>query len=276
MGAIPRYVAVPLNGFLNYLKESMRLLHMSMRGISMITSIPHSLVVLGEHRYSENPPNDPAKRKEAFQKKLEAAEVSAKFAEKELEEGFPLLHAHTLVGAWSALESAIEDALVRILMNEPDLLQSEPFSKVRIPLAEFEALEKEERIRFLIEEIERSRGLPRRQGADGFETLLGYVNLSGAVNPDVKKAIWELSHVRNVLVHRGSVADRRLVQSCPWMGLSVGDKVTITHETLGKYYAVLSEYLVAILNRLCAKYDDVDGERVLRSDAEESENTKVL
>lgn len=253
MENIPRYVARPLQGFLNYLKESMRLLHMSMGGIGMITSVPNSLMVLGEDGYSRNPPTDPLRRKEEFQKELEAAKARANFAEEELKQGFPLLHAHTLIGAWSAFESAVEDALVGILMNEPDLLQSERFSKVRIPLAEFEALEKEERIRLLIEEIERRDNLTQRQGVDRFETLLGYVNLSGTVAPDLKKVIWELNHVRNVLVHRSAVVDRRFVQSCPWMMLRVGDKVSVTHEALSKYYDALTEYLVALVHRLCAK-----------------------
>ena len=59
MDDIPRYVARPLQGFLDYQKESMRLLHMSMGGIRMITSVPHSLEVLGEDQYSANRPGIP-------------------------------------------------------------------------------------------------------------------------------------------------------------------------------------------------------------------------
>jgi hypothetical protein len=254
MERLPRYVADPINGFLDYMEENMQLLHMSMRGIGMITMVPNALSVLGERPYSENRPDDPETRKQDFQKALEAAESAARFAEREGKQGFPLLHAHSLVGAWSALESAIEDAIVGMLMNEPDLLWNETLSKIRIPLAEFEALDKEERMRYLLEELERTHGLRRRQGVDGFEDLLGHVNLSGAVEPDIKKAIWELSNLRNVIVHRGSMADRRLVQGCPWMGLRVGDKVTVTHEALGRYFAALHQYLIVILHRLRAKY----------------------
>jgi hypothetical protein len=265
MKAIPDYAAMPLRGFLSYMKASMRLLHMSMGGIGMITSIPRGLKALGEHDYADDVPSDPVKRKEGFEKELKVAETRAKFAAKELADGFPLLHAHTLVGIWSAFESAMEDALVGVLMNESNWLQSETFFKVRIPLAEFEALEKEERIRFLIQEIERHHSPSQKRGVEGFERLLGYINLSGAVDPDIKKTIWELSHIRNVIVHRGSVADRRLVQSCPWLGLKVGDKVTVTHDVVGKYYHALGEYLTTVLYRLCTRYE-IDIEEKLRSD----------
>ena len=39
-----------------------------------------------------------------------------------------------------------------MLMNKPDLLHSECFSKIKISLAEFEILEKEDRIRYIFEE----------------------------------------------------------------------------------------------------------------------------
>ena len=205
MESVPRYVANPLQGFLDYLKESMRLLHMSMRGIGMIRCVPNTLTVLGEHAYSENPSDDPVRRKEEFHKGLKEAEALAKFAEKECDDGFPLLHAHTLVGAWSAMENAIEDALVGTLMNEPTLLQAEAFSKIRIPLTEFEVLEKDERMRFLVEELERGQGLGKKQGVDGFEMLLEHVTLGGPVDAEIKKTLWEIYHVRNVIVHRGAV-----------------------------------------------------------------------
>ena len=258
MDDIPRYVARPLQGFLDYQKETMRLLHMSMGGIRMITSVPHSLEVLGEDRYSANPPGEPAK--EEFLRELEQAKEQARFAENECHGGFPLLHSHALVGVWGAFESAIEDSVLGMLMNKPDLLQSECFSKIKISLAEFEILEKEDRIRYIFEETSRSHTLGRRQGVDRFEVLLGYVGLSGTVDPDIRKTVWEVSHIRSVIVHRASIADRKLVQSCPWLNYKIGERVKIPREVLAKYVHTLTEYLIVVLKRLCVKYD-VDYER---------------
>ncbi len=100
----------------------------------------------------------------------------------------------------------------------------------------------------------------RRQGVDGFEVFLGYVGLSGTVAPDIKKTVWEVSHIRNAIVHRASIADRKLVQSCPWLNYKIGERVKIPHEVLAKYVHTLTEYLIIVLKRLCVKYD-VDYER---------------
>jgi hypothetical protein len=254
---IPRYAANPLLAFVDYLHESSRLLHLSIEGVSMLRALPNTVTVLEETDHTPRTPEQAAKRKEEYKQELKEATIRAEFANKERKGGFPLLHAHTLVGLWSAFEVSIEDSLVGMMMNEPDLLGSEAFAKIRIPLAEFEALEKEERMRLLIGELERSQG--RKHGVDRFEALLAQVKLSGPVDQETKKTIWEMHHVRNVIVHRGSVADRRTIQNCPWMGMKVGDRVKVGHHSLAGYDKALHDYLMVIIRRLAIKYDvDID------------------
>ncbi len=62
--------------------------------------------------------------------------------------------------------------LVGILMNEPHHLKEPSFAKVRVPLTEFEALDKEDRMRLLVEEINRSSPLGQKNGIGAFESLL--------------------------------------------------------------------------------------------------------
>ncbi len=255
--SLPEYVSTPLQGFIDYTKESTRLLHMSMQGMSMITKLPQAVKVLEKTDHAAYTPEEALKRKEQYGRELEAIEAQAEFADRELKHGFPLLHAHTLVGLWGALEAALEDLVVGMLMNEPDLLRSELFSKVRVPLAEFESLEKEQRMRLLVEEVGRGHGLGKKAGVDGFETLLASVGLSGGIDAEIKKIIWEVSHVRNVIVHRGSVADRRLVESCPWMSLKAGGKITVAHEALWRYEKALVKYLTTVIYRARARYGKV-------------------
>ncbi|HSZ64316.1 MAG TPA: hypothetical protein VK828_21135 [Terriglobales bacterium] len=170
-----------------------------MNGIALHQGIPQAISTL--EKYYEVVPSDEADgrvRKVNTERDLKRAEADAEFAKKEIERGFPLLHAHTLVGLWGAFEAAIEDCVVGMLMNEPDVLRSEAFSKLRIPLAEFELLEKEDRMRVLLAEVGRGQGLGKRQGVDSFESLLAHAKLSGVVDPEVKKTMWEMHHVRNV------------------------------------------------------------------------------
>jgi hypothetical protein len=135
-------------------------------------------------------------------------------------------------------------------MSEPDLLQNDALARVRISLAEFETLEKEERIRRVLDEVGRGPGLGKKQGVYAFETMLAPLKLAGDTDPEIRKTILEMYHIRNVIVHRGSLADRRLVEGCPWLGLKVGSYVAVTHESLMKYGHALCEYSLTVSERL--------------------------
>jgi hypothetical protein len=198
------------------------------------------------------PGADP-KEAERLSSDLGEAQKEAELAENERRTGFPVLHAHALVGMWAALEAAIEDMLVGILLNEPDVLKKEALAKVRVPLAEFEIKDKEERMRFLVAEL--GRNLGRRNGVDAFESLLHHFDLSGNVEEEDRKMIWQTHHLRNVVVHRASRADRRLVEACPWLQLRVNDDVTISHEVLGRCACALCSYVLTVTHRLGKRYD---------------------
>jgi hypothetical protein len=145
---------------------------------------------------------------------------------------------------------AVEDVLVSFLMNDAAILRHEAFSKLKVPLSEFEILEKEERMRVLIAELERNPLLSRKHGVDRFELLLEPFGLGGTIDAEVKKGIREMHHVRNVLVHRGGRADRRLVEGCPWLGLELGRSVTINHDAFGRYLKALISYVTELLYRI--------------------------
>ena len=49
-------------------------------------------------------------------------------------------------------------------VNEPAMLQNEAFAKVKLSLADFEQLEKDERMRFLVEELDRAYGATKQGG----------------------------------------------------------------------------------------------------------------
>jgi hypothetical protein len=243
----PEYAAQPINRFLEYWKDSRQLLDLSIEGVNN----QKFMLEIYEKVQSEKTISLP---EEAFAELIKQTRAKLSFFDTEMLAGFPLLHAHTLVGAWGALEAAIEDMAVALLINEPKHLQMAAFAKIRIPLAEYEALDKEDRMRLLVEELDRGISLGRKNGADTFENLLEVFLLSGPLNADVRKTLWEVNHVRNVIVHRNSFADRRLVKSCPWLNLKVGDKVTVTHEDIDRYGNALCDYARTILRRLKARY----------------------
>ncbi|SRR6266478_1764195 len=268
---LPAYASESLRRFLAAWKEDFRLLHLSMRGIGMLTGMPGIFEALIETDEAKD--GDSAKEK--LKKDLVEAKDEGKLAAEECAKGFPLLHAHTLVATWGAFEVAIEDTLVKILLNEPKLLKNQAFTKVKIPLAEFQASDEEGRIRYLLNEITRNQGPGRKQGVDMFESLLDFLALSGAVQEDLKKTIWEMQHVRNVIVHRASCADKRLLEGCPWLNLKIGEKVIVSHDALGRYGAALCQYALNIAHRLCERYG-VDPQARIRAFNEQREKEGSL
>jgi hypothetical protein len=185
---------------------------------------------------------------------LESATKQAAFAENELKNGFPFLNAQALVGIWGALEAAVEDMLVGILMNEPKSMEKDEFTKIRVPLPKFEVLDKEDRMRFLLSEAQRAQAVGSVQGVDTFEKALQLFDLAGAVDGETKKMMWEMNHLRNVFVHRDSIADLHLVQACPWLNLSTGDRVLINEEKYGFFSDAVYEYLKTLTRRLAVRY----------------------
>ncbi len=242
----PAYAVQALRTFLSYTEESDRLLEISIRGITVLTRMPKLAKELAGWT---------SKTDEEDKAAIEEAERVAEFANKEIESGFPLLHAHTLVGLWGALEAAVSDTLLNILLNEPGLLKYDCFAKVRITLAEFEMLDREDRMRFLLEEISRAQGFSHKQGVDKFEALLDNFQLSGPVDDQTKKTLWEINHLRNAIVHRASLADRRLLKACPWLGLKVAEKIVITPRALNKYHGALCGYATTLIHRLARRFD---------------------
>jgi hypothetical protein len=225
----------------------------------MVRSVPKMIEAMG-HALRPDPRAAPASEddtdwdEEAHNASLERAKKDADFAAQECDSGFPLLHEFTLVGTWGAFEAAIEDLIVAILSNEPELLRTDPFAKIRIPLADFETLEKEDRMRILLRELQRTLRSEQKQGVTGFEAVLGSVGLSGEIADEVKEAIWEMHHARNVIVHRRSCADRTFVSACPKVGTKIGDRIPVNQDVLERYVTSLTRYATEITYRIGFRY----------------------
>lgn len=91
------------------------------------------------------------------------------------------------------------------------------------------------------------------------------VGLGGSVAEKTRKSILELQQMRNVIVHRASVVDRRLLRLCPWLTLSVGDTLQLGYDKYNEYREAASEYGLTLLNRgrvlRGLPLDDLDAER---------------
>lgn len=237
-------VKQPLARLGEYITEADRLLTLCMAGFGTLSQMAPLAEALED---LEGLSGDSESREG---RDMEDIHQRAAFAQAEIDRGFPLLHAHTLVGAWGALESTILDFMVAWLLVNPAVLQRPDFKKVKIPLADFEALDREERMRYVVDTVERDAGTQFKAGVTRFEGLLALIGLSGPVDDDTRKHLHEAFQLRNVIVHRAAIADRRFVEACPQLGYKVGEKVVISHEAWLKYRNAIYRYATAVIRRV--------------------------
>jgi hypothetical protein len=240
-----KWATLPFRRLLRHLEEANWLVVLCIQGLGAISKmVPLAEAIMNCEK------DDPNFDLDLNEKSLKETQKRAELAQSEINNGFPMLHANAVVGAWGALESAMIDFLVLWLINQPDALKCEEFSKIKIILADFETLEKEERMRFLISELERSVRSKFKEGVSRFESLLSVIGLSGPVDEKVRKTLYEMFHIRNIIVHCASIADRRFVQACPWLGYSIGDSVTVSHKNWLNYLKAIDEYAACKLSRI--------------------------
>jgi hypothetical protein len=155
---------------------------------------------------------------------------------------FPELCAMLAVTTWGSLEALVEDVVVALLMCEPARLNNACFDKISTPLAEYELLDLEGRMRFLYRELEKKNRSVDKLGVNGFETLLQHFGIQVSPNDEVKKQLIALSQIRNIIVHREHIVDRRLVEKCSWLGLKVGEKLELKRPEFESYFEASTAY----------------------------------
>lgn len=180
---------------------------------------------------------------------LEEARHEARIAKREVEQGFPLLHKHAIVVLWSSLEALVRDLVVAWISNREGALQSEQLAGLKITLSEYEQLEPVERFEHLVDLMEQRVGGSLKRGVNRFECILEPIGLSGPVDNQIADDIYELQQVRNVLLHRNGIADRRFVNACPWLNAKVGDAINVDHKRFTKLHESAEHYILEIIQR---------------------------
>jgi hypothetical protein len=116
-----------------------------------------------------------------------------------------------------------------------------------VPVGEYEPLIKEDRMRFVVAALERELAAGFKPGPGRFECLLHPVKVIPKISDEIRRDICELAAIRNVIVHCASVADKRLLELCPWLTLKVGDQLRITGVAFHRYVVAASEFAAATI-----------------------------
>jgi hypothetical protein len=253
--AITPWVRAPFDRFFDYIEESTNLLLLSVEGISRLKAafkIRTAMINFRRHVQGPEGPLDP----DETQKLLARDERLSKLATSESSNDFPLLHAHTLVGTWAALDALVHDVVIALLLNDAQALKVEALLRLRVPLAEFQALDDAERARLLVSLLEQTEAGRNRLGVEHFERLLRHFNLDGPTEEERRKHLIEARGVRNVITHNGGVVDRRLRDNCPWLRWELNTKVRITHEDYHRYAGAIAQYGLELYDRLARRTGD--------------------
>ncbi len=240
---VPTWALDPFRRFLDHQEEMSDILHLSIRGISTLRGMPGVVEALGH-----SVENGELKRN-VDADELDWAKGIAGLAEREIDKGFPLLHSQAVVSLWGSLEDLLRTFLAGWVANEPSAKQASSVQKLKITFGEYERMDDQERCFYLVELLEREIDSRHRQGVTRFESLLESFGLSGKVGKRTQKDIFEMYHVRNVLVHRRGLADRRLIESCPWLHLNMGQQVTASHDMYARYAGAAGDYVLELIQR---------------------------
>lgn len=181
------------------------------------------------------------------QDQIERAEQDAERAKKEIDAGFPTLHAHSLLGIWGAFECLVEDVFKATIKADPSLLSGEAFAKIKLPLDILFASD-DDRAEAVLSELTRATSSEKSVGITQFERILKPINLGGPVPARVKDAVFLAQQIRHVWAHRGGIADATFVARCPGRA-QVGARIDMGMKEFFHLSNGLGIYSFVILNR---------------------------
>lgn len=164
---------------------------------------------------------------------------------------YAALNRHILTAGWGAIESFIEDFCHAVLLMDRTLLQSDLFKNVRLGPAAL-LLDEDEQVDTILGDAYNRDSADLKVGVGKFETQLKYVDrcdeVRSGTTPVLRERIFYAQQFRNLIVHRGGVADKRFVERCSALSYSVGDSVSIGTDQLRKLLSGLVVYGLLIVN----------------------------
>src|ERR1039457_5671193 len=247
---LPKWVSQVFKDFLDHQDRMMKVLDLSRSGIRSATVSPEIVEFLARGDGSEQEPT--------VVKKLQDARAMAEFAQREIDNDFPVLHAQAVVSLWGSLETLSLTVVADWIMNSPEILHQDPWRGLKVKVGEYETLDGEQKASHLASSIDQGLGGPLKSGVTRFESLLETVGLKGSVSDEVRRGLWELHQIRNGIVHKRGKADRKFCDACPWLGLEPGTNISVTSEMYKSYYVTSHKYVVELICRAYESFGFAD------------------
>ena len=147
---------------------------------------------------------------------------------------------------WNSLQTSIEDMFVILLSKKcvrEDIIEFDiPRRWKRDLVNETE----EDNYRFFLSSW-RTGG---NHIVDYMERKLACFDMGGEVSEQLTTGLIEMHAIRNCLVHRAGITDKKFTEKAPTLGFSVNQEIFINKQMLTKYYKVAGEYGRLLLSRI--------------------------
>lgn len=171
-----------------------------------------------------------------------------RFAHDQADRDFPYLYGVLSVRVWTILEDVVNSIVLERVADKAKIVDLPAFESLSIPLVPFLNADEQSRDELVLAALQQATKSRLKIGIGKFDSLLDAVGLDGGVPDAVRRAVVELSELRNVLAHRDGICDKRVSQRCPWLHLRAGDRVSISRKQFSAY-SLLPQWLFIELRR---------------------------
>jgi hypothetical protein len=197
----------PFENFIDYIKDSEILIRLTIKGINSISNYVPLVEALAELKRSKD-----GTLPEEETKRIKLAKREAKFAQREIDNEFPILNAHNLVGLWSTFESTLREALALLILENSKNLKEKNFlnNKIKVTFTDYFETDKLSKAHALIKEIEKTSS--EKYFIDRYENLFSSIGIKGEFDKEERKNLIEIQQVRNLVVHKTSIVDKHFLE----------------------------------------------------------------
>ena len=160
-------------------------------------------------------------------------------------EDFDSINRHGIIGIWVALEVAVEDTAVLILIKDDSSLKLVADAGIKLPQSLSSPLTEVD-ARRVYRRLE-SHSRKDRSVADGYSHLMAILRVSFALPSEVICSLAELNYVRNCLLHRAGITDERASVEAPDLSLELGIPIKVPSARYLHYFDSVSKFAQALL-----------------------------
>jgi|GEM_PF-3608159 hypothetical protein len=154
------------------------------------------------------------------------------------EKGYSDLYKPNVIALYTLLEAAVRDLITALFKEYKTTLDKvKEVQKIKISVIEFETLTEHERYDYLYSEYERDVVKGEKYGVSRFKKLLDPLGINIIVEDENEKVILELAQIRNCIIHRNAIVDKKLLTECPWLksDYKIGDEIIIMQKHFKRY-----------------------------------------